>query len=244
MKRIAVLSLLLSISFYSVAQNVGIGTTTPNSNAILDLVSVNKTLLLPRVADTTSIAVPAAGMIMYNQQAKAPNFYNGSRWNTVNDPSSNYVPLNGLMTYTVTGTTVGGIAYETGVLSGIDFSQFTFFPVSTGGGGGTVGGSVQKADSLTFYKEFDGNSIPFKRANLGANALPALEIDQYLSNGTKTFSIKLSNVLITSQLSYISEKTGKLTERYTFSAATIGYKDWINNKSFSYNVSARSFGTY
>ena len=243
MKRLTFLNFLLSITFYSNAQNVGIGTTTPNSNAILDLVSGNKTLILPRVADTTSIAAPAAGMMMYNQNAKAPNFYNGSRWNTVNDPSSNYVPLNGLMTYTVTGTSVGGIAFETGILSGIDFSQFSFFPV-TAIGGGYSGGNVQKADSLAFYKEFDGNSIPFKRAHLGGNVLPAIEIDQYLSNGTKIFSIKLSNVLISSQISFISEKTGKLTERYTFTTVTVGYKDWINNKSFSYNTIARSFGVY
>lgn len=243
MKRITVLYFLLSISFYSIAQNVGIGTSTPNSNAILDLVSADKTLILPRVPDTTSIAIPAAGMMMYNQNTKAPNFYNGSKWSTINDPSSNYVPLNGLMTYTVTGTSVGGIAFETGVLSGIDFSQFSFFPVAVNGGG-YLGGSVQKADSLAFYKEFDGNSIPFKRAHLGGTTLPAIEIDQYLSNGTKIYSIKLSNVLISSQISYISEKTGKLTERYTFTTVTIGYKDWINNKSFSYNTIARSFGAY
>ena len=200
-------------------------------------------MILPRVADTTSIAAPAAGMIMYNQNAKAPNFYNGSRWNTVNDPSSGYVPLNGLMTYTVTGTSVGGIAYETGVLSGIDFSQFSFFNVAVSGGS-YQGSNLQKADSLGFYKEFDGNTIPFKRAHLGGNVLPAIEIDQYLSNGTKTFSIKLSNVLISSQISFISEKTGKLTERYTFTTVTVGYKDWINNKSFSYNTIARTFGVY
>jgi hypothetical protein len=243
MKRITLLYLLLSISFYAIAQNVGIGTTTPNSNAILDLVSANKTLLLPRVSDTTSIAIPAAGMMMYNQLAKAPNYYNGSKWNTVNDPSANYVPLNGLMTYTVTATSVGGIAFETGVLSGIDFSQFSFFPVAAGGGG-YLGGNVQKMDSLTFYKEFDGNTVPFKRTHLGGTVLPSIEIDQYLSNGTKTFSIKLSIVLISSQTSFISEKTGKLTERYVFTTVTVGYKDWINNKSFSYNTIARSFGTY
>lgn len=50
------------------AQNVGIGTTTPNANAILELNSSSKALLLPRLtaAQRNAIANPAAGMLIYN----------------------------------------------------------------------------------------------------------------------------------------------------------------------------------
>ncbi len=223
------------------AQSVGIGTTTPNSSAALDIVSTNKALLLPRIADTAAIASPAAGMMIYNQQTNSPGFHDGARWNQVNDPTSNFVSMYGSMTYVVTGTAVGGIAYETGVLAGIDLGNLTVLLVTSGGGGSST---LTKADSMSFSKEFDGNSIAFKRAHMAALHIPAIEISQFLPNGTKFYSIKLSTVLITSQYNFISEKTGKLTERYTFSVGTIGYKDWVNNKSFSYNVAARTFGTY
>jgi hypothetical protein len=48
-------------------QNVGIGTTTPNSSAILDLTSTTRALLIPRMTFTErgAIVSPAAGMIVY-----------------------------------------------------------------------------------------------------------------------------------------------------------------------------------
>lgn len=231
----------LIFALTGVRAQVGIGTTTPNNNAVLDLSSSNKALLLPRVADTSVVLSPAAGMVVYSQQSHSPNFHNGARWNNLENPASNSVF--GSMTYTVTGTTAGGIPYETGPLGAIDLGYYTFLPVNTGGGGGSIG-SLQKGDSLTLVKEFDGNSIVFKRAHFAGLNIPAIEIDQFLPAGTKFYSIKLSNVIISSQLTFISEETGKLTERYGFTATVIGFKDWINNKSFSYNISTRTFGTY
>lgn len=237
------LTFLLAGLFFLHAQNVGIGTSTPNSNAILELASPNKGLLLPRITDTPGIASPAAGMMIYNQNSRSPNFYDGTRWNRVNDPSGNFVPLYGAITYTVTGTTVGGLAYETTELPGLELSYYTVLPYFPGGGGGTIG-NPQDPDSVTLYKEMDGNSLPFKRAHLAGLFVPTIEINEYLPNGVKFYSIKMTNVLITSQFNFISDKTGKLTERYGLNCQTIGYKDWIYNKSFSYNTSARTFGTY
>jgi hypothetical protein len=53
------------------AQNVGIGTTTPNASAQLHVSSTSKGLLIPQVSldslkDVTSIASPAQGLIVYN----------------------------------------------------------------------------------------------------------------------------------------------------------------------------------
>jgi hypothetical protein len=240
-------SLLLIFLFTSplflYAQNVGIGTNTPNSNAILELASPNKGLLLPRITDTPGIASPAAGMMIYNQNSRSPNYYDGTRWNRVNDPSGNFVPLSGSITYTVTGTAVGGLAFETTELPAVDFAYYTTLSYTPGGGGGGIG-SLQDADSITLYKEFDGNSLPFKRAHMAGLFIPAIEINEYLPNGTKFYSVKLSTVIITSQFSFISEKTGKLTEQFGLKCTTIGFKDWITNKSYSYNTSTRTFGAY
>ncbi|HSN61080.1 MAG TPA: hypothetical protein VLR49_09100 [Ferruginibacter sp.] len=241
--RSLILISFLAGSFFLYGQVVGIGTNTPDSNAILDISSSNKGLLLPRITDTPDIAIPAAGMIIYNQNSRSPNYYDGNRWNRVNDPSGNFVPLYGTITYTVSGTSVGGIPFETTELPGLDFSYYTNLLYSSGGGGGTIG-NPQDPDSVTFYKEFDGNSIPFKRAYLAGLFIPNIEINEYLPDGTKFYSIKLTTVIFTSQFNFISDKTGKLAERYGINCTTIGYKDWINNKSFSYNTSTRTFGAY
>lgn len=69
---------------------VGIGTTSPNADAILDVLSTNKGILLPRVALTSSstsspLSTHVPGMILYNTTAVAgltPGVYinDGSIW--------------------------------------------------------------------------------------------------------------------------------------------------------------------
>lgn len=78
-----------SFFFISNAQ-VGIGTTSPNPSSVLDVTSLNKGVLLPRVAltgtsDTSTISSPAEGLIVYNNVTTSdvtPGFYywNGSIW--------------------------------------------------------------------------------------------------------------------------------------------------------------------
>ena len=87
---------LLLVSFYSFAQT-GIGTTTPNASAKLDVSSSTLGFLPPRVALTASnafsplagTAANATGLIVYNTASigTAPNnvvpgyyFWNGSAW--------------------------------------------------------------------------------------------------------------------------------------------------------------------
>lgn len=64
------------------AQNVGIGTTTPNSSAMLDIVSNNKGLLAPRVTSAQRIAIstPANGLLVYDTDNSSFWYYNGSLW--------------------------------------------------------------------------------------------------------------------------------------------------------------------
>jgi trimeric autotransporter adhesin len=65
------------------AQSVGIGTTTPNNTAQLEISSTNKGLLIPRMtsANRINIASPATGLLIYQTDAN-PGFYyyTGSNW--------------------------------------------------------------------------------------------------------------------------------------------------------------------
>jgi len=56
---------------------IGVGTTSPNANAILDITSTTQGVLLPRhTADPTGVA----GMVYYNTTAHEVRMYNGSNW--------------------------------------------------------------------------------------------------------------------------------------------------------------------
>jgi hypothetical protein len=67
MKKIFVFPLLF-LFYFTKAQTVGIGTSTPNSSSVLDLGPSAKPLVLPRLSSTQMNAVTnsAQGMIIYN----------------------------------------------------------------------------------------------------------------------------------------------------------------------------------
>lgn len=74
--------------------NVGIGTSTPNASALLDVSSIGKGVLLPRIAltgtgDVTTIASAATSLLVYNTATAgtSPNnvvpgyyYWNGTKW--------------------------------------------------------------------------------------------------------------------------------------------------------------------
>lgn len=95
---------LVTCFLYSVQANAqtGIGTTTPNASARLDVSATNKGFLPPRIAlsgttDVTTIASPATGLIIYNTATAGttPNnvlpgyyYWDGIKWNGLVDQSS------------------------------------------------------------------------------------------------------------------------------------------------------------
>ncbi len=83
MKRyVFVLLTLVTITNLSNAQGVGIGTSTPDASAILEIKSGTKGILLPRTSTTSrnSIANPAKGLILYDSTTSGFWFNSGSTW--------------------------------------------------------------------------------------------------------------------------------------------------------------------
>jgi hypothetical protein len=73
-------------SFYlTTAGNIGFGTATPSSKAILDLTSTTLGFLPPRMttAQRDAITSVPAGLMIYNTTTNKLNFYNGSAWEAV-----------------------------------------------------------------------------------------------------------------------------------------------------------------
>jgi hypothetical protein len=64
---------------------IGIGTATPAATALLDLTSTAKGFLPPRMteAQRDAIATPATGLVVYNSDTDALNYYDGSDWAAV-----------------------------------------------------------------------------------------------------------------------------------------------------------------
>ncbi len=62
--------------------NVGVGTTSPNAAALLDLSSTTKGFLPPRMttAQRDSIPSPPAGLMIYNTTTNKMDFFNGTTW--------------------------------------------------------------------------------------------------------------------------------------------------------------------
>jgi hypothetical protein len=65
--------------------NVGIGTTSPNASALLDVSSTTKGFLPPRMtnAQMVAIATPAAGLVVYDTTNNKLNVYDGTNWVTL-----------------------------------------------------------------------------------------------------------------------------------------------------------------
>jgi len=82
MKKYSVLLFLLMANIIANGQAVGIGTSTPNASAQLDITSTTKGLLLPRMtaAQRGAIASPAAGLMVYETTSTSIWIYNGSSW--------------------------------------------------------------------------------------------------------------------------------------------------------------------
>ncbi len=165
MKRIIFLILFISTGLFA---QTGIGTTTPNASAKLEVNASDKGLLPPRVALTsTSVFAPvtglsgstalasAAGLLVYNTTSNAevsPGFYywSGTAWIRLTIPFDNAA--------NVTGTVAvanGGTGTTTGSITGSGALTFT------------AGGTNQ---NITITPSGTGNTILNNNVGIGTNS--------------------------------------------------------------------------
>lgn len=85
MKKVLIILLAIANYYMVIGQSVGIGTTTPNSSALLDITSTTKGLLMPRMttAQRNAIVSPADGLLIYNTTTDELNQRQNGAWKTV-----------------------------------------------------------------------------------------------------------------------------------------------------------------
>ena len=83
MKKLIIIIICL-VSFSASAQNIGIGTQTPNASAKLDISDTASGILIPRMttAQRNAIVNPATGLMVYTLTDSSFYFHN-NRWNKV-----------------------------------------------------------------------------------------------------------------------------------------------------------------
>ena len=126
MKKVLLCAVFIAASFTSIAQ-VGIGTTTPDASAALDITSTTAGLLPPRMTtaerDVITSGVWAEGLTIYNTDTKCLELYNGTDWISVCDGSVVTTPSNGTIpdNATCTSATISASPCTAGELaSGIN----------------------------------------------------------------------------------------------------------------------------
>ena len=75
--------ILNGTNFYNNGSNIGVGTTTPNASAKVEIASATQGFLPPRMTalQRDAIASPATGLVIFNTTTNCLNFFIGSGWN-------------------------------------------------------------------------------------------------------------------------------------------------------------------
>jgi len=180
--------LILSCSFSAFAQT-GIGTTTPNASAQLDVSSTTKGFLPPRMTATQRglIASPATGLLVYQiDGATGYYFYTGAGWQLLSTgdattSATGKIQLAGDLAGTATLPVIGNAKVtNVKVASGIDAVKLADGSVSNT--------ELQYINSLSsnVQTQLDGIDLT------GSNTLGSISTDTQTINGVATFNDGLS----------------------------------------------------
>jgi len=124
---------------------MGVGTDSPNQNAILELSSTNKGFLPPRLTTAQRNAIPAdtkpPGLMIYNTTTNCMDFWNSSTW--VSSCAVTVPPAG-----TITAVTCASATNNGTITRGMSTSVTSSIPY-TGGNGGSHGGQTIASTGVT-----------------------------------------------------------------------------------------------
>ncbi|MES2650040.1 MAG: type VI secretion system tube protein Hcp [Bacteroidota bacterium] len=216
------------------AQPLGIGTPTPDNKAILDIVSVNKGVLIPRMEDTANVVNPAEGLIIFNKSSRKPYFYDGSKWVAMgNLPLSSATPTDRI-TYALIGNLFDSRELPVNTLTQeVTVSFDNGFP------------SKASPSDFSFTKPADRHSPAFSRMAAVPTLLSSIEFKVYAAGAVSPYiSYRLKNIVVKAFSSNGASVGEPYTENISFSFENYGFKDWVNNISFGFNIKLFQLSVY
>lgn len=168
---------------------VGIGTTSPNASAILDVTSTTKGLLLPRLTTVQRDAIvsPEAGLLIYNTTTKKINIFVGAGWDELNTTAT----YGSIASIDCDGATAAGSLYAGTAASGV-----TSTVAYTGGNGMSHSGQVVASTGVT------GLTATVTAGNFasGNGTLVYAITGTPNSSGTANFSLNIGGQVCTLQI--------------------------------------------
>lgn len=163
-----VLAIFISSMLFS-QNNVGIGTTTPDANAILDIQSNSKGILIPRLTTTqrTSMVLNTAqtGLLVYDNTLQQFWFWDGTQWVQIGAGSSSCTSLNdayncggngagrsiltnyGAVELTLSNTTNGSVGLQVNSTTGTSSAPSTSISAQNTAFGGAIYGENTNASN-------------------------------------------------------------------------------------------------
>ena len=178
--RLLILVSALLLTTAAKAQNVGIGTATPDASAVLDLTSTGKGMLVPRLtaAQRAAIGRPAAALLVYQTDGAQPGFwYNAGTatspgWTFFNPTADNLGNHTATQTLNLQGNALTGTGADIGAVvgvgvradGGLNIGQNTNSNVFLGylsGSANTTGSQNQFVGYQSGYANTSGNQNQF-----------------------------------------------------------------------------------
>ncbi len=182
--------------------NVGIGTTTPHPQAILELVSSNQGFLMSRMnaADTAVAGMGQQGMMFFAQDVQAFLFYDGTSWQSIST-GVNYWGENGTDIFNLNTGGVGIGTNSTALMLQVAQNLAGANPVmaieNQNSSGDVSYGFLNSGSATSYTMGVDGSDAnKFKISNnpsLGTNDRVVIELGGNVAIGRGTANVEYYN---------------------------------------------------
>jgi len=208
---------------------VGIGTTTPNASAVLDLTSTTQGLLPPRMtqAQRSAISSPTTGLMVYQTDGTSGlYFHTGSAWVYIINASGSTLPVANGGTGSTTGSITGTSALT--FAAGGTNQDVTITPTGTGNtvlnGDAVVGTASPNASAVLEAASTTKGFLPPRMTQDQRNAIvsPAAGLMVWCTNCGTAGELQVYNGTTWTNLAS-TFTCGTSTVTFTYNGASVTY---------------------
>lgn len=151
-----------------ISAQVGINTPNPDKSSALDVTSINKGVLIPRISDLSTVATPANGLLVYDLKRQALT-------QNIGTPASpNWVPISGNIVKFFYMPSISIDTSTTGTGRTLDLyqmykAQFSTPKVISAGAPAAIPFFVNASDLYYYVTDFDATVL--KNVSIDANGI-------------------------------------------------------------------------